>query len=53
MVIDSFSKYGWIEALKSMKGADVATVVDKIFKSGRNQNIRGQSQRMRVLKQKI
>ena len=35
MVIDVFSKYGWIEPLKNKKGTTVANAFDNIFKSGR------------------
>ena len=35
MVIDVFSKSGWIEPLKNKKGETVASAFEKIFKSGR------------------
>lgn len=35
MVLDVFSKYGWIEPLKDKKGESVATAFDKLFKEGR------------------
>ena len=35
MVIDVFSKFGWIEPLKNKKGETVANAFKKIFKSGR------------------
>ena len=35
MVIDVFSKFGWIEPLKNKKGETVANAFEKIFKSGR------------------
>ena len=35
MVIDVFSKFGWIEPLKDKKGETVAAAFEKIFKSGR------------------
>ena len=33
MVIDVFSKYGWIVPLKSKTGVDVANALSKIFES--------------------
>ena len=35
MVIDVFSKFGWIEPLKDKKGETVAAAFEKIFKLGR------------------
>ena len=35
MVIDVFSKFGWIEPLKNKKGETVGAAFEKIFKSGR------------------
>ena len=35
MVIDVFSKFGWIEPLKDKRGETVATTFQNIFKSGR------------------
>ena len=35
MVIDVFSKYGWIVPLKSKTGIDVADALNKIFKERR------------------
>ena len=35
MVIDVFSKYGWIVPLKSKTGVDVADALNKIFKERR------------------
>ena len=35
MVIDVFSKFGWIEPLQNKKGKTVAAAFEKIFKSGR------------------
>ena len=35
MVIDVFSKYGWIEPLKDKKTETVALAFEEIFKSGR------------------
>ena len=35
MVIDVFSKFGWIEPLQNKKGETVAAAFEKIFKSGR------------------
>ena len=35
MVIDVFSKFGWIEPLQNKKGESVASAFEKIFKSGR------------------
>ena len=35
MVIDVFSKFGWIEPLKNKKGETVANAFEKIFKSNR------------------
>ena len=35
MVIDVFSKFGWIGPLKKRKGETVASAFEKIFKSGR------------------
>ena len=35
MVIDVFSKFGWIEPLKDNRGQSVAKAFQKIFKSGR------------------
>ena len=35
MVIDVFSKFGWIEPLQNKKGETVASAFKKIFKSGR------------------
>ena len=35
MVIDVFSKFGWIEPLKNKKGETVAAAFEKIFKLGR------------------
>ena len=35
MVIDVFSKYGWIKPLKDKKGLTVANAFNEIFKSGR------------------
>ena len=35
MVIDVFSKFGWIEPLQNKKGETVASAFEKIFKSGR------------------
>lgn len=34
MIIDTFSKYGWIFPLKSKTGKDVAEALKKLFKSG-------------------
>ena len=35
MMIDVFSKFGWIEPLQNKKGETVAAAFEKIFKSGR------------------
>ena len=35
MVIDVFSKFGWIEPLQNKKGETVANAFENIFKSGR------------------
>ena len=35
MVIDVFSKFGWIEPLQNKKGTTVASAFENIFKSGR------------------
>ena len=35
MVIDVFSKFGWIEPLQNKKGETMAAAFEKIFKSGR------------------
>ena len=35
MVIDVFSKYGWIVALKDKKGESVTKAFSEIFKEGR------------------
>ena len=35
MVIDVFSKYGWIVPLKSKTGVDVANALNKIFRERR------------------
>ena len=35
MVIDVFSKFGWIEPLKDKKGETVAAAFKKLFKLGR------------------
>ena len=35
MVVDVFSKYGWIVPLKSKTGVDVADALNKIFKERR------------------
>ena len=35
MVIDIFSKFGWIEPLQNKKGETVGSAFEKIFKSGR------------------
>ena len=37
MVIDVFSKFGWIEPLKDKRGESVADAFGKIFKSSRRQ----------------
>ncbi|XP_065663020.1 uncharacterized protein LOC136085624 [Hydra vulgaris] len=39
MVIDVFSKYGWIVSLKSKTGVDVANALNKIFKERKCQKI--------------
>ena len=36
MVIDVFSKFGWIEPLKDKRGESVAHAFEKIFKAGRH-----------------
>ena len=41
MVIDVFSKYGWIVPLKDKKGESVAEAFKTIFKEGRKHNIYG------------
>ena len=33
MVVDVFSKFGWIECLKDKRGEPVAKAFNKIFKS--------------------
>ena len=35
MVIDVFSKFGWIEPFKDKRGETAALAFNKIFKSGR------------------
>lgn len=35
MIIEVFSKYGWIVALKDKKGETIAQAFEKIFKEGR------------------
>ena len=37
LVIDTFSKYGWIIPLKDKKGETVAKALKKIFKEGRKE----------------
>ncbi|XP_065667846.1 uncharacterized protein LOC136088111 [Hydra vulgaris] len=39
MVIDVFSKYGWIVPLKSKTGVDVANALNKIFKERKCQKM--------------
>ena len=41
MVIDIFSKYGWIVPLKDKKGETVTKAFQQIFKEGLNQSIYG------------
>ena len=41
MVIDVFSKFGWIEPLKNKKGETVAAAFEKNFKLGRNRGCYG------------
>ena len=41
MVLDVFSKYGWITPLKDKKGETVAEAFKLIFKEGRKPNIFG------------
>ena len=36
MVIDAFSKFGWIEPLKDKRGESVTEAFEKIFKAGRH-----------------
>ena len=43
MVLDVFSKYGWIVPLKDKKGETVAEAFKKIFKEVGNHNIYGQT----------
>ena len=42
MVIDVFSKYGWIRGLKDKKTETVSKTFDVIFKSKRKQRCFGQ-----------
>lgn len=41
MVLDVFSKYGWIEPLKDKKGQTVTSAFEKIFEMADNHNFCG------------
>ena len=43
MVLDVFSKYGWIVPLKDKKGETVMNAFKTILKEGRKRNIYGQT----------